>query len=335
VALAKRSPERAGISMQAFVFHPSPWVRMYAAGAAAVTGDLRHLEKLATDVDDNVREAALVPLRQLEKADANPAILAALDRDDVQLLRTAAMQVKEWPKDPKLFPPLMAALLRVWKASGETSRDARLPLMEAIDVHGTAENARELRSLLTDVDPKVAGKASDVIAHLTGKREPAVPSPAMRGWPQAFGNLKQCLTVSLASGGTLHIRMAPSAAPVAVDRIMKLAADGYYDGLEIHRVVPNFVIQAGSPHSNEYSGHREYMRDEVSASNVRGTVGLSTRGRNTGDGQFYINLVDNRRLDADYTVFANVIAADMPIVDRIEEGDVMRTVRVGNCPLVR
>ena len=57
---------------------------------------------------------------------------------------------------------------------------------------------------------------------------------------------------------------------------------------------------------------------------MRGTVGLSTRGRNTADAQFFINLVDNPRLDEDYTVFASVLPEDMPVVDGSIEGDVMR-----------
>jgi cyclophilin family peptidyl-prolyl cis-trans isomerase len=63
------------------------------------------------------------------------------------------------------------------------------------------------------------------------------------------------------------------------------------------------------------------MRDEIGLSNRRGTIGLSTRGRNTGDAQLYINLVDNPRLDEDYTIFARVFAADLPVVDDIKEGD--------------
>ena len=79
---------------------------------------------------------------------------------------------------------------------------------------------------------------------------------------------------------------------------------GYYNGLTFHRVVPNFVIQGGSPGANEYAGDGLYMRDEIgTASHVRGTVGFSTRGRDTGDAQFFINLVDNPRLDFEYTVF--------------------------------
>jgi cyclophilin family peptidyl-prolyl cis-trans isomerase len=96
-------------------------------------------------------------------------------------------------------------------------------------------------------------------------------------------------------------------------------------------VVPNFVVQGGSPGANEYVGHKDYMRDEIAATNARGTVGLSTRGRNTADAQFFINLVDNSRLDYDYTIFASVYAG-MDTVDAIEEGDQITTINQAGCP---
>ena len=57
------------------------------------------------------------------------------------------------------------------------------------------------------------------------------------------------------------------------------------------------------------------------------TLGISTRGRDTGDAQWFINLVDNHRLDHDYTVFARVVSG-FDVVDRILEGDVMQSVRI-------
>ncbi len=69
-----------------------------------------------------------------------------------------------------------------------------------------------------------------------------------------------------------------------------------------------------------------YLRDEVSAlSHLRGTLGISTRGRDTGDSQIFVNLIDNFRLDHNYTVFARVIEG-MEIVDTIQEGDVFEEV---------
>jgi cyclophilin family peptidyl-prolyl cis-trans isomerase len=186
---------------------------------------------------------------------------------------------------------------------------------------------------LRDFDPKVAEKAAQVMTALSGRPALTNPQPYRRGWPQEFKNLRQCVSVQLSSGASFRIEMQPSLAPVAVDRFLKLAVkDHYYDGLAIHRVVPNFVLQGGSPNANEYSGAKEFMRDEISGRNTRGTVGLSTRGRNTGDAQFFINLVDNPRLNDDYTVFARLFSGeDYRVVDKIQEGDVMRTVNLSNC----
>ena len=324
VALAKRAPDRAAMSMEAFVTHPSWWVRMYAARAAAAAEDVARLDQLAYDTNDNVREAALGPLRQLKKGAADAAIVAALDRSDVQLLRTAGTLLKDSPRSDRTARTLITALFRLTKEGKETSRDARVPLLEALAFHAIPDNARELQPLLTDFDPVVAAKAASIISDLTGKPAAAEPIHVVRGWPQHFPDLKQCVSVKLASGKSFTLRMDPEAAPITVDRFLKLAlVDRYYDGLAIHRVTPNFVIQGGGPGANEYSGHKEYMRDEVGARNGRGTVGLSTRGRNTADGQFYVNLIDNPRLDSGYTVFAHISGPDMAAIDAIQEGDVM------------
>lgn len=332
VALATRAPERAAVVMESFVTHPSWWVRMYAARAAGAAGDAARLEQLAYDPHDNVREAALGPLRRLKKGDADEALVAALDRSDVQLLRTAATLLKDSPPSPRTARPLVAALVRLTREGKETSRDARVPLLDAIDIHAGLEVVPDLEPLLKDVDPVIAAKAAAVLSRLTGRVVPAAPAPVVRGWPRHFDDLRQCVGVKLASGKSFTLRMNPAAAPVTVDRFLELALiDHYYDGLTIHRIAPNFVIQGGGPGANEYSGHQDYMRDEIGASNSRGTVGLSTRGRNTADGQFFINLVDNPRLDPDYTVFASVAPADMDAVDTIDEGDVMRALSSVPC----
>lgn len=336
VALAKRAPDRAAISMEAFASHPNWWVRMYAARAAAAAGDVIRLETLAYDPNDNVREAALGPLRRLKNEEADPAIVAALDRADVQLLRTAAALLKKSSPNPRLFRPLMTALQRLTKEGKETSRDARVALLETIAVHAGPGDGLELQPLLKDIDPVVAARAAAVMSQLTGKTVAPDPVHVLRGWPRQFPDLRMCVAVGLESGKSFTLRMGPEMAPVTVDRFLKLAlVDRYYDGLTIHRVAPNFVIQGGGPGANEYSGHKEYMRDEVGGSNLRGTVGLSTRGRNTADAQFFVNLIDNPRLDADYTVFATVSSGDMTVIDAIEEGEVMRGMSAVRCSAIR
>jgi cyclophilin family peptidyl-prolyl cis-trans isomerase len=71
-----------------------------------------------------------------------------------------------------------------------------------------------------------------------------------------------------------------------------------------------------------------FLRDESGLeSNVRGTVGISTRGRDTGDAQIYINTVDSDRLDHDYCVFARVTSG-MDVVDGILEADVIARMKL-------
>ena len=70
------------------------------------------------------------------------------------------------------------------------------------------------------------------------------------------------------------------------------------------------------------------MRDELGlVSHRRGTLGISTRGRDTGDAQIFINLIDNFRLDHNYTVFAR-ITEGMENVDKIQEGDVIESIEI-------
>jgi len=338
LAIAKRAPDRAQAAMAAFVGHPNWWVRLYAAKAAALLGDVVWLEKLAADTNDNVREATLVPLRTLKKFDADDTIASTLNSGDVQLLRTAAVLLKESPPSHSFFRPLMAALMRLTTEGKETSRDGRLALLDALEVHVQQADSQELKPLLKDFDPKVATKAATLMTKLTGKDVVAEPVLPHRGWPAEFNHSKDhCVTVDMASGGRFILDMDWNA-PITVDHFLKIATkDHYYDGLTFHRVEPNFVIQGGSPGANEYSGAKDYMRDEISplTSHVRGTVGLSTRGRNTADAQFFVNLVDNPRLDLSYTIFARVREIDMAVIDRIEEGAEIRSMTLGCSPKPR
>jgi cyclophilin family peptidyl-prolyl cis-trans isomerase len=130
----------------------------------------------------------------------------------------------------------------------------------------------------------------------------------------------------MAGLGHFDIGLDVDAAPLTAIRIARRAGEGYYNGLTFHRVVPNFVIQGGSPGANEYAGEAHYMRDEVGL-HYRGTVGISTRGRDTGDAQIFVNLIDSPRLDHNYTVFGTVVAG-MAVVDAILEGDVIERVEL-------
>src|SRR5439155_25917882 len=92
--------------------------------------------------------------------------------------------------------------------------------------------------------------------------------------------------VTIRDVGVFELVLFTMEAPATVLRFARLAESGYYNGLTFHRVVPNFVIQVGSPGANEYIGDAMFMRDElVRWPLVRGAGGISTRRRDTVDPQ--------------------------------------------------
>ena len=295
VSLARVAREEAASRLSRFAGHPTWQVRMYAARAATTLVAAARLEMLASDSHDNVRDAAVAGLSTVRGHEADEVYIAALARPDYQLVITAAKALAGTPNRDRAVAALRAAHERIRADRRDTSRDAR----EAI-----AARLEELGAPLPAVHPARLPVAP-------------VPVPAV-----------ERARMTLARGGAVDIRLFPAEAPATVARFVRLARDGYYDGLTFHRVVPNFVLQGGSPGANEYMGDGPYMRDELGMrAHRRGTLGISTRGRDTGDAQIFVNLVDNPRLDHQYTVFAEV-AAGMDAVDGILEGDVIERIDV-------
>jgi cyclophilin family peptidyl-prolyl cis-trans isomerase len=331
VAAARRAPDRAAIAMPAFRTHNVWQVRMYAARAAEPLKDAFTLEKLAYDANDNVREAALVPLQRVVGVErSQPAFIAALGRDDYQLVRTAAIGVKGQTSNKYVLGALSSALQRITAQQSDTSRDTRLALMERLREAGVSQ-APVFEKLLTDFDPRIADEAAAALLGLTGARRTAAPRPISGSDPveRKIDSPPLKAHVELQGGRSFDIHFDTAVAPLAYGRILRLVRDKYYDGLTFHRVVPNFVIQGGSPGANEYAGDKRFMPDELSIRpHSRGTVGLSTRGRHTGDAQIFVNLADNRTLDLEYTVIGEVNPAHMSIVDTIQEGTIITRIRM-------
>ena len=321
VALAGAAPERARSVLASFVASPLWQVRMYAARAAAVLTDRAALEKLAADADDNVCEAAIDGLSKVAGHDADASYRAALGRRGYQAVRAAALGLtidgkaaadgghdsagngdKSGRGSPETAAALKASLDRLNAEAHDNSRDARTAIADALDSLGVhVERPRPVREITVDSD-----LSADDLRRLSSARA----------------------RVTMRGGGAFEVALFTAQAPATVARFVHLIESGYYNGLTFHRVVPNFVIQGGSPGANEYVGDASYMRDEVGLwPHVRGAVGISTRGRDTGDAQIFVDLVDNPRLDHEYTVFGQVLTP-MDVIDRILEGDVIEKVEV-------
>jgi cyclophilin family peptidyl-prolyl cis-trans isomerase len=332
LALARLAPEEARRLLPDITASPIPWLRIYGARAGGTLGDTALLRHLARDTNANVVEAAIEALTRVAGHTADDEYLAALGARGYQAVRAAARALAGSPRGSEVLSAAAAAARRLRADSSETSRDARLAVLERVREFagaGNAGNARDIGDLASDFDCVVARAAAAIV----NARPRCTPLP-VRLPPDAAAlalGRDARLRVTLADssgGGSFTVRLRGDVAPIMGARVLALARAGYYDGLTWHRVEPDFVIQGGGPGANEYVGYPRFFRDELgTVSHVRGTIGMSTRGRDTGDAQWFVNLKDNLRLDRDYTVFAEVIGG-IEIVDGILEGDVIERVEV-------
>jgi cyclophilin family peptidyl-prolyl cis-trans isomerase len=298
VALARVRPEEARTRIQSVAKHSQWQVRMYAARAAAALSDTQTLRSLAQDVDDNVKEAAIGGLSKVTGHADDSLFLAALAANGAQAVRAAALALKGSPRSDGRAAA-NAAFERWVARQNASARDARVALLEAAGRTASEDRPPAARAELP----------TDAVALALG----------------ADRRLRVTLSPS-SGGGSFVVRLRGDVAPIMAARILALARKGYYDGLSWHRVEHDFVIQGGSPGANEYVGFAQYLRDELgTVPHTRGTVGMSTRGHDTGDAQWFVNLKDNPRLGRDYTVFGEVIEG-MDTVDGVLEGDVIASI---------
>jgi cyclophilin family peptidyl-prolyl cis-trans isomerase/HEAT repeat protein len=331
VSLARIDGPSASGLLTRYVDHPSSFVRAYAAQAAGILEDVATLEGLARDTHPNVRNAALGALFGVRGHAVDDLLVQQLRGDDPQLLIAVAGLLEGSARREEAAGASLDAFERISAARGETWRDPRRALLERISELGGPQLAPRLEPFLRDYDALVAEDVAVILTRWTGQPRRADPVPLPRDALPTTGEFAQLSRTTVALHvrglGPIVIRLMSDLAPRNGWRFVRLAREGYFDGLTFHRWEPNFVVQGGSPGANEYAGDGPYTRDEVGGSHWRGTVGLSTRGRDTGDGQFFINLVDNVRLDHDYTVFG-VVTEGMDVVDRLLEGAVIERAEV-------
>jgi cyclophilin family peptidyl-prolyl cis-trans isomerase len=332
LALARSDAPSATELLGRDATHPVWQVRMYVARGAAAIRDTGMLARLAADSAGNVREAALDGLSTIAGHAADATYVTALTSRDYQVVLAGARALKGAKVRDSAATAVLDALDRLTAQSRENSRDPRLELVARLGESDDPRVVTRLAPYVRDFDGAVAARAAEILNRRGGGQFVATPQPLTvtpdsLGWLSANRPARLRVTMAAASGGgsfTLDLDMRNT--PATVARVLALTKRGYYNGLTWHRVVPNFVLQGGSPGATEYIGDGPFMRDELTdRSHLRGTLGISTRGRDTGDAQLFINLVDNYRLDHDYTVFANIVTG-MAVVDGILEGDVIARV---------
>lgn len=169
--------------------------------------------------------------------------------------------------------------------------------------------------------------ACDGSAQAPEEAAEAAPAPdPLVAVPPAPGPRPQAI-VSVRDHGELRIELLPDVAPATVAHFVRLAGEGFYDGTTFHRVIPGFMIQGGDPLSrdrdprNDGKGNAdEQIADEFSElSTVPGIVALANRGRaDTGSGQFFIAIDEDRSLDGRYAIFGHLLEG-LEIAEAIAE----------------
>ncbi len=130
--------------------------------------------------------------------------------------------------------------------------------------------------------------------------------------------------IEMDNGGIIKLELYPDVAPITVANFVKLAKDGFYDGLIFHRVIKDFMIQGGDPTGTGMGGSDENIKGEFAKNGVkndlshkRGVISMArSQKMDSASSQFFICHADSTYLDGQYAAFGKVIEG-MDVVDEI------------------
>jgi cyclophilin family peptidyl-prolyl cis-trans isomerase len=309
-------------------------VRVAEAGALGLLpGDrsLPRLSILSQDPDQRVVPAAIAALAESKPAGVEKLLLEKLRSDDFGV-RAAAARALGTLKSTAAVPALVEAYKNALGDATYTARAAALTALTAIE---PASGRQLLQSALSDPDWALRVRAAALLQEQGSAVSLDVMRPASAGPPVDDPAWQAHLNPTFSphafietDKGTIEIELAVLDAPVTVDNFAALARKGYFNGLAIHRIVPDFVVQDGDPRGDGEGGPGYTIRDELNQRPyLRGTVGMALDWEDTGGSQFFITHSPQPHLDARYTVFGHVVAG-MDVVDRLIVGDIIRRVRI-------
>jgi peptidyl-prolyl cis-trans isomerase B (cyclophilin B) len=129
--------------------------------------------------------------------------------------------------------------------------------------------------------------------------------------------------------GPIKVELYPDKAPLTVANFVNLARRGFYDGLNFHRVIPDFMVQGGCPEGSGRGGPGYKFEDEANngVRHERGVLSMANAGPDTNRSQFFITHVATPWLDGKHTVFGKVVEG-LDVVDKVAQGDLIKSVRI-------
>jgi cyclophilin family peptidyl-prolyl cis-trans isomerase/HEAT repeat protein len=297
-------------------------------------------------------------MAELKPDDVDELLRAQLENDDLFVRSAAAGAIADRPKNNDNIASLKAAFSIAF-VKDKHDNDAMLATMDALfklDKNGAVGSLlvalsspdylvrKKAFELLSDSELQKAnpGVATSLETARAKHRDRVLPySPALgtrlgqvlntdadyrRALMRKDGSVRAVLTTEK---GVFAIEFDPEEAPLTVDNFVKLARAGYFNGLEVHRVVPNFVMQDGDPRGDGNGGPGWSIRCEINMLPYdRGAVGMALSGKDTGGSQWFVTHSPQPHLDGGYTVFGHVPEKDMHVVDSIVRGDRILSVKI-------
>jgi cyclophilin family peptidyl-prolyl cis-trans isomerase/HEAT repeat protein len=307
------------------------------AALATTLGDLGReraqapLTAMLRDQDQRVIPSVLNALAKIGAPNAAAEFLARLKSDD-PVVRGAAARGLATIKAPNATAPLLEAITR---AQGDGLYIARTAALDALTTLDPAAATTALQAALKDKDWAVRVRAAEDLKKLDRTADVAAMRPAP---PSNISDMAPIDTLVApkyspqayidTSKGTIQFELAVLDAPRTVANFMALARRNYFRGVQLHRVVPDFVVQDGDPRGDGEGGPGYTIRDEINQRPyLRGTVGMALDWADTGGSQFFITHSPQPHLDGRYTVFGQVVSG-MDVVDRLQQWDTIDRIRV-------
>ena len=297
-------------------------IRIEAATAIASLDfsmqNLSLLSKLAKDNNSHIKVNLINRLNLTKENTALNKLISSLLDDESEWVREQALQAL-FKVQPKAMSDRFLKQLKSDKFSAQQN---------ALNILRQNQLENELSYLEILANSKHLGIKS-IASRLLSEEDPDEESfsPANKSLPAdealmlAGKHLKMITTK-----GDINIQLFTST-PFTSANFYQLATSGFYDNLIFHRVIANFVAQAGDPESTGQGGPGYSIREELyPIEHIKGTIGMATSGKDTGGSQFFFNTSDNIHLNSNYTLFARVTEG-LDIIEQLEVGDKILSIK--------
>ena len=249
---------------------------------------------------------------------------------DVIVRGTAADLLGDLPPSEANTRTLIAAFPRT---ANDPLNDAALSILDSLGKQKSAAANEAIKSALDSRDYLVRRRAvallktngaGDFSSRIGTVQTKNTAADYRRALARAGKKVRAVVTTTK---GSFTIELLPEAAPLTVDNFVQLAQRSFFNGITIHRVVPNFVIQDGDPRGDGNGGPANHqIRCEINEVPYdRAAVGMALSGKDTGGSQWFVTHSPQPHLDGGYTVFGRVVAG-MEVVDNIIRGDVIKSI---------